>query len=64
MEYFWDLLGVVDVNVNPIMPEDIFNRKLFLFDALHMIRPFSNEEIKQGMFSIGNDKTLGSDVFS
>ena len=64
MEYFRDILEVVDVNVNPIMPEDIFNRKLSLSDTLHVIRPFSDEEIKQEMFSIGNDKAPRSDGFS
>ena len=46
------------------MPSELFNVRLPLSDALFMIRPIVDEEIKDAIFGIGNDKAPGSDGFS
>ncbi|KAJ9557048.1 hypothetical protein OSB04_011662 [Centaurea solstitialis] len=57
-------LGEEDESVNPTMHNDLFTSRLSLTDALHMIRPISDDEIRQALFQIGNNKAPGSDGFS
>ncbi|XP_024963995.1 uncharacterized protein LOC112504288, partial [Cynara cardunculus var. scolymus] len=64
VDYFKSFFGVRNVSTNPVMANISFPRKLILSEALDMIRPVTNEEIKNAMFSIGNHKAPGSDGFS
>ncbi|KAI3664270.1 hypothetical protein L6452_44755 [Arctium lappa] len=45
INHFQSILVVHDENVDPIMPSDIFSKKLSTRESLHMIRPISDEEI-------------------
>ncbi|KAJ9545220.1 hypothetical protein OSB04_024927 [Centaurea solstitialis] len=58
------LLGTRDDSLDPIMPSKWFLNPLCLSDALHMIRPISDSDIRNAMFSIGNEKAPGSDGFT
>ena len=64
IEHLKSFMGCKDVSVDPAIPFSLFTRKLSLSDALHMIRPITDTEIKTAMFQIGNNKTPGSDGFS
>ena len=57
-------LGERDSSVDPNVPEWLFDATLSLAEANHMIRPISDDEIRNAMFLIGNDKAPGSDGFS
>ncbi|KAJ9541721.1 LOW QUALITY PROTEIN: hypothetical protein OSB04_028227 [Centaurea solstitialis] len=62
--HFHSILGTMDASVNLEIQSDLFVNKLDLSDALHMIRPIEDVEIKDAMFSIGNSKAPGSDGFT
>ncbi|KAJ9536236.1 hypothetical protein OSB04_un000585 [Centaurea solstitialis] len=57
-------LGVRDDSLDPTMQPELFTSKLSLAQALDMIRPITDDDIKQAMFSIGSDKAPGSDGYS
>ncbi|KAJ9536699.1 hypothetical protein OSB04_un000084 [Centaurea solstitialis] len=58
------LLGTRDDNLVPEMPSHLFVNTLSLGDSLHMIRPIADSDIRNAMFSIGNEKAPGSDGYS
>ncbi|KAJ9536688.1 hypothetical protein OSB04_un000161 [Centaurea solstitialis] len=64
VNHFQTFLGLKDSAVVADMSMDLFNNRLSLADSLDMIRPISDDDIKQAVFSIGNDKAPGSDGFS
>ncbi|KAJ9552677.1 hypothetical protein OSB04_016722 [Centaurea solstitialis] len=64
IDHFVSIIGTEDLNVNPIMPSPLFGVYLPLSDALHMVRPVQDIEIRDAIFQIGNDKAPGSDGFS
>ncbi|KAJ9536695.1 LOW QUALITY PROTEIN: hypothetical protein OSB04_un000168, partial [Centaurea solstitialis] len=64
IEHFMSIIGTVDEEVMPIMDDSLFVNRLSIGEANHMIRPILDEEIRQAIFSIGNDKSPGSDGFS
>ncbi|KAJ9541740.1 hypothetical protein OSB04_028246 [Centaurea solstitialis] len=64
IEHFKLIIGTSDPMVDPTMPQEMFLKQLSLADALHMIRPIQDAEIKDAIFQIGNDKAPGSDGFS
>ncbi|KAJ9565730.1 hypothetical protein OSB04_001696 [Centaurea solstitialis] len=64
ISHFVAIIGTTDVTVNPTMDDSLFQNRLSIGDANHMIRPILDEEIRGAMFSIGNDKAPGSDGFS
>ncbi|KAJ9541722.1 hypothetical protein OSB04_028228 [Centaurea solstitialis] len=64
IEHFKLIIGTSDPMVDPTMPQEMFLKQLSLADALHMIRPVQDAEIKDAIFQIGNDKAPGSDGFS
>ncbi|GJY65904.1 hypothetical protein Tco_0468142 [Tanacetum coccineum] len=43
---------------------NLFSTYLTTNEALDMVRPISSQEIKEAMFSMGNDKSLGPDGFT
>ncbi|KAJ9536686.1 LOW QUALITY PROTEIN: hypothetical protein OSB04_un000159 [Centaurea solstitialis] len=64
VDHFHTILGTEDGSVCPDLHHDLFENRLNLSEALHMIRPIQDSEIKDAIFSIGNDKAPGSDGFS
>ncbi|KAJ9535204.1 hypothetical protein OSB04_un001715 [Centaurea solstitialis] len=58
------LLGTRDEDLVPEMPSHLFVNTLPIGDALHMIRPIEDADIRNAIFSIGNDKAPGSDGYS
>ncbi|KAJ9564711.1 hypothetical protein OSB04_000677 [Centaurea solstitialis] len=64
IDHFVSIIGTKDNAVVPIMLDSLFQRRLSNGDANHMIRQVADMEIKDAMFSIGNDKSPGSDGFS
>ncbi|KAJ9535821.1 hypothetical protein OSB04_un001032 [Centaurea solstitialis] len=64
VDHFHTILGMEDGMDCPDLQHDLFENKLNLSEALHMIRPIQDLEIKNAIFSIGNDKAPGSDGFS
>ncbi|KAJ9541737.1 hypothetical protein OSB04_028243 [Centaurea solstitialis] len=57
-------MGTCDDSVDPVIPTECFQNKLSLADALFMIRPILDSEIRDAMFQIGKDKAPGSDGFT
>ncbi|KAJ9543676.1 hypothetical protein OSB04_023383 [Centaurea solstitialis] len=55
---------MVDPIVDPHVPNEFFTNPLSLSEALHMIRPISDEEIRWAVFHIGNDKAPGPDGYT
>ncbi|KAJ9542089.1 hypothetical protein OSB04_028595 [Centaurea solstitialis] len=53
VDHFRSFLGMRDPVVDPMLPDDFFNKSLSLSDSLHMIRPIVDDEIKWAMFNIG-----------
>ncbi|KAJ9536659.1 LOW QUALITY PROTEIN: hypothetical protein OSB04_un000132 [Centaurea solstitialis] len=51
-------MGSCDDSVDPVIPTDCFQNRLSLADALFMIRPILDSEIRDAMFQIGKDKAL------
>ncbi|KAJ9565118.1 hypothetical protein OSB04_001084 [Centaurea solstitialis] len=64
IDHFKSIIGTVDSSVVPIMDEALFPARLSLADSNYMIRPILDDEIKDAIFQIGNDKAPGSDGFS
>ncbi|KAJ9561591.1 hypothetical protein OSB04_006751 [Centaurea solstitialis] len=64
IDHFISIIGTTDTSVIPSLPEDLFTRHLSIAQANHMIRRVQDDEIKDALFSIGNDKAPGSDGFS
>nr|XP_043615711.1 uncharacterized protein LOC122587599 [Erigeron canadensis] len=62
VKHFEQFLGRTD-NVVPIM-EGIFDKVLKFEGALHMIRPVTDSELKDAMFSIGSNKASGPDGYT
>ncbi|KAJ9561560.1 hypothetical protein OSB04_006720 [Centaurea solstitialis] len=57
-------MGTCDDSVDPVILTECFQNKLSLADALFMIRPILDSEIRDAMFQIGKDKAPGSDGFT
>ncbi|KAJ9536498.1 hypothetical protein OSB04_un000335 [Centaurea solstitialis] len=64
IDHFVSIIGTNDTQVMPVMPDSLFHNRLSLGNAVHMIRPIQDSEIRDALFSIGNDKAPGSDGFS
>ncbi|KAJ9562228.1 hypothetical protein OSB04_007388 [Centaurea solstitialis] len=64
LAHFQHILGTRDPLVDPQVMAGMFQTTLSLQEALHIIRPISDEDIRQALFSIGNDKAPGSDGFT
>ncbi|KAJ9536013.1 hypothetical protein OSB04_un000819 [Centaurea solstitialis] len=64
VEHVKSYLGTCDEFLDPVIPPTWFQNSLSLGDALHMIRPISDSEIRDAMFQIGKDKAPGSDGFT
>ncbi|KAJ9535163.1 hypothetical protein OSB04_un001758 [Centaurea solstitialis] len=56
IEHFKQIIGTKDDGLDPVMPQDYFTSTVPFVDALHMIRPLDDSEIRDAMFQIGNDK--------
>jgi len=63
IEYFRSILGEEDPSVQPSMELYPVAHRLSIQESLHMIRPITDDDIKNAMFSIGNNKAPGSDGF-
>ena len=57
-------MGIRDDTVDPTMPSHLFQNVLSIADANIMIRPITDLDIRNSMFSIGDAKAPGSDDFS
>ncbi|KAJ9536694.1 hypothetical protein OSB04_un000167 [Centaurea solstitialis] len=64
LDHLKSYLGMSDDALDPLMPTELFQNRLCLGDALHMIRPILDSEIRDAMFQIGKDKAPGSDGFT
>ncbi|KAJ9536667.1 LOW QUALITY PROTEIN: hypothetical protein OSB04_un000140 [Centaurea solstitialis] len=64
IEHLKGFLGTADVSLDPVIPQASFQNKLSLTEALHMIRPITDSDIRDAMFQIGIDKAPGSDGFT
>ncbi|KAJ9535153.1 hypothetical protein OSB04_un001767 [Centaurea solstitialis] len=64
IEHFVSIIGTVDADVTPVMVDSLFVNRLTLEESNHMIRPILDDDIRRAIFSIGNDKSPGSDGFS
>nr|GEV34821.1 hypothetical protein [Tanacetum cinerariifolium] len=51
-------------NVSPICTTNLFLNRLDSAAALEMVRDINDQEVKEAMFSIGNDKSPGPDGFT
>ncbi|KAJ9536330.1 hypothetical protein OSB04_un000493 [Centaurea solstitialis] len=64
LHHFENILGTRDVSVNGSIPSSLYGPKLTLTEANYIIRPITDEEIRDAIFGIGNDKAPGSDGFT
>ncbi|KAJ9536672.1 hypothetical protein OSB04_un000145 [Centaurea solstitialis] len=64
VDYFKKIIGTRCDSLEPIIPLELFVTTVSNQDALHMIRPITDGEIRDALFHIGNDKAPGSDGFS
>ncbi|KAJ9536715.1 hypothetical protein OSB04_un000100 [Centaurea solstitialis] len=64
IDHFVSIIGTNDEVVVPVIPDSLFTKHLSIVDSNHMIRAVQDAEIKEALFSIGNDKAPGSDGFS
>ncbi|KAJ9566646.1 LOW QUALITY PROTEIN: hypothetical protein OSB04_002612 [Centaurea solstitialis] len=64
VDHLKSYLGACDGSLDPVIPSHWFQKKLCLEEALHMIRPVLDSEIRDAMFQIGRDKAPGSDGFT
>ncbi|KAJ9562241.1 hypothetical protein OSB04_007401 [Centaurea solstitialis] len=64
VEHLKSYLGTCDNSLDPVIPSAWFRNSLSLGDALYMIRPILDSEIRDAMFQIGKDKAPGSDGFT
>ncbi|GJS84492.1 hypothetical protein Tco_0751033 [Tanacetum coccineum] len=63
VSHYENFLGQADVVV-PLCSDDLFSNQLDEADALVMIREVSDQEIKDALFSMGNDKAPGPDGYT
>ncbi|KAJ9557288.1 hypothetical protein OSB04_011902 [Centaurea solstitialis] len=61
IDHFIAIIGTLDGDVQPEVTDLLFDEHLSIADSNHMIRPIQDDEIRQALFSIGNDKAPGSD---
>ncbi|KAJ9539891.1 hypothetical protein OSB04_026397 [Centaurea solstitialis] len=64
IEHLKGYLGTSDASLEPLAPIGLFQNTLTLSDALFMIRPILDSEIRDAMFQIGKDKAPDSDGFT
>ncbi|KAJ9544985.1 hypothetical protein OSB04_024692 [Centaurea solstitialis] len=64
LDHLKSIIGTSDASIDPQIPEGIITQSLSFEEANHMIRPFTNEDVWDAMFSIGNEKAPGPDGFS
>ncbi|KAJ9536718.1 hypothetical protein OSB04_un000103 [Centaurea solstitialis] len=64
IDHFMSIIGTKDLQVIPEMSDSLFQNRLSMGNSIHMIRVVQDSEIRDALFSIGNDKAPGSDGFS
>ncbi|KAJ9555234.1 hypothetical protein OSB04_009848 [Centaurea solstitialis] len=64
LHHFENILGTRDTSVSANIPTELFDSSLSLSESLDIIRPIGDDEIKNAIFGIGNDKAPGSDGFT
>ncbi|KAJ9536675.1 LOW QUALITY PROTEIN: hypothetical protein OSB04_un000148 [Centaurea solstitialis] len=64
IEHLKGFMGTEDPSLDPVILQASFQNKLSLTDALFMIRPITDSDIRDAMFQIGTDKAPGSDGFT
>ncbi|KAJ9536704.1 hypothetical protein OSB04_un000089 [Centaurea solstitialis] len=64
IEHLKGFMGTEDLSLDPVIHQASFQNKLSLTDALFMIRPITDSDIRDAMFQIGIDKAPGSDGFT
>ena len=64
VDHLKSFMGTRDDTVYPTMPSHLFQNVLSIADANIMIRPITDLDIRNSMFSIGDAKAPGSDDFS
>ena len=63
VEHLKTLMGSTDGNIDPDMPSHLFQNTLSVADANLIIQPITDLDIRNAMFSIGNEKAPGPDGF-
>ena len=64
VKYFKDFLGTEHNCTEIDDPNSLFLKKLDLIDALDMVKPVTNEEIKTALFNIEDGKSPGPDGYT
>ncbi|KAJ9561537.1 hypothetical protein OSB04_006697 [Centaurea solstitialis] len=64
LDYLKSIIGTTDMSTDPHVPEGLIVNKLSIENAMFMIRPFTDKDVHDAMFSIGNEKAPGPDGFS
>ena len=65
VEHFHGFFGKDDDDIYPVEdPESLFTKKISEVDAVYMIRPIMDEEIKAAIFDIEDNKAPGPDGFT
>ncbi|KAJ9536697.1 hypothetical protein OSB04_un000082 [Centaurea solstitialis] len=64
LDHLKSIIGTTDQTIDPRVPEGLLTKTLSMEDANFMIRQFSDNDIKEAMFGIGNEKAPGPDGFS
>ncbi|KAJ9557115.1 hypothetical protein OSB04_011729 [Centaurea solstitialis] len=64
LDHLKSIIGTSDASIDPQIPDGIITHSLSFEEANHMIRPFTDEDVRNAMFSIGNEKAPGPDGFS
>ncbi|KAJ9561549.1 hypothetical protein OSB04_006709 [Centaurea solstitialis] len=64
MEHLKSIIGTKDLSLDTLVPEGLISNTLSVEEANHMVRPFTDLDIKEAMFGIGNEKAPGPDGFS
>lgn len=64
MEHFQGIFGIEGDNYHVEDPASLFTKKISVNDALKMVGPVSNEEIKSAIFDIDDNKAPGPDGYT
>ncbi|KAJ9561655.1 hypothetical protein OSB04_006815 [Centaurea solstitialis] len=64
LDYFKSIIGTTDHSIDPSVPDGLITNQISTAEAMFMVRPFSDNDVKEAMFGIGNEKAPGPDGFS
>ncbi|XP_071739373.1 uncharacterized protein [Rutidosis leptorrhynchoides] len=64
VQHYTNFLGSTSVCDDLHDPSSLFTKKISHQNAMHMIRPISDDEVKKAIFGIGDNKSPGPDGYS